>query len=226
MSPILQRLRSAAVKQGLTKAEAAALYPTVPITEHPSFQVDIPDSFLAQLSDPSQITVSKIDFENSSLPEYKGLYAVGLDKVLSQAECDQLLHMAESSTGAHLENNGEGDGTQNKGWKQALVRAGRRHEVLAIEYRDSGRILWDEKEVVKRFFNRVLQAKGMREYLGVLEGSEYSDVNGKDGSGGRWRLTEQGPNEKMRFLRYGVGQFFKGISYLAQLNSQISGKYS
>ncbi|KAE9379848.1 hypothetical protein N431DRAFT_432227 [Stipitochalara longipes BDJ] len=212
MSSILQKLRSAAMKQGLTKAEAAVLYPTIPITEHPSFPVDISDSFLAPLKDPSQITVSKIDFKNSPLPEYKDLYAVMLDNVLTQAECDQLLHMAELSTGAHLESHGEeNEAGENKGWKQALVRAGRRHEVLAIEYRDSGRILWDEKEVVKRFFKRILQAREMKEYLELLEGRAYDDVVGKDGSGGRWRLTEQGPNEKMRFLRYGAGQFFKGM---------------
>ena len=225
MSSILQKLRSSAVKQGRTKAEAAALYPTIPITEHPSFPVDIPASFLAPLADPSQITVLKINFENTPLPEYKNLYAVVLDNVLSQAECDQLLHMAESSTGAHIENRGVEDEGQNRGWKQALVRAGRRHEVLAIEYRDSGRILWDEREVVKRFFKRILQAKGMREYLGVLEGSEYSDVVGKDGLGGTWRLTEQGPNEKMRFLRYGARQFFKGMSYLDSQAVRVSDGY-
>jgi hypothetical protein len=211
------------MQQGLTKAEAAKLYPTIPITEHPSFPVDIPDSFLAPLTDPSQITMSRIDFKNSPLPEYKDLYAVVLDNVLTQTECDQLLHMAELSTGAHLEEHGDDAAGGSKGWKQALVRAGRRHEILAIEYRDSGRILWDEKEVVKRFFNRILQAKGMRDYLNLLEGKEYDGVVGKERLGGRWKLTEQGPNEKMRFLRYGVGQFFKGTSHI--INSRVVSVY-
>ena len=157
-------------------------------TAYPSFPVDILDSFLAPLADPSQITMSRIDFKNSPLPEYKDLYAVVLDNVLTQTECDQLLHMAELSTGAHLEEHGDDDAAgESKGWKKALVRAGRRHEILAIEYRDSGRILWDEKEVVKRFFNRILQAKGMRDYLNLLEGKEYDGVVGKERLGGRWK---------------------------------------
>jgi hypothetical protein len=44
-------------------------------------------------------------------------------------------------------------------------------------------------------------------------------VVGKERQGGRWKLTEQGPNEKMRFLRYGVGQFFKGTSHI--INSSV-----
>ena len=51
--------------------------------------------------------------------------------------------------------------------------------------------------MVKRFFNRILQAKGMRDYLNLLEGKEYDGVVGKERLGGRWKLKEQGPNEKM-----------------------------
>jgi hypothetical protein len=54
----------------------------------------------------------------------------------------------------------------------------------------------------------------MKNYLGVLKGRGYESVVGKDRSGGRWKLTEQGSNENMRFLRYGIGQVFKGMSHL------------
>jgi len=132
---------------------------------------------------------------------------VVLDDVLSKEECDQLIHMAEMSAGAH-----QGDGeVPNNGWRPAMVNVGRNHEVLAPEYRNSDRIIWDQNELAKRLWERVLQGEGLKEYLSVLDGKEYARVCGDSAErkGERWVATPQGLNERLRFLKYGAGQFFR-----------------
>jgi len=183
-------------------------FPSVVYTNYTSLPVTIPDDFLAPLPDPSIIKVERVKFKDTPLSEYKNLYAVVLDNVLSQEECDQLLRMAEMSTGAH----GNGKEIENNGWKPAMVNAGRNYEVLALHYRNSDRIIWDEKEVTTRLWTRVMQGEGIKEYFSVLDGEKYLPAIGNSATrpGERWVITKQGLNERMRFLKYGPGQFFKG----------------
>lgn len=181
-------------------------------TSYTSHPVAIPEDFLAPLHDASVITTKKINFEKTTLPEYKDLYAVVLDNVLSKEECDELLRMCEMSAGAHR----EGIDVPSNGWRPAMVNAGVGYEFLAVDYRNSDRIIWDEKVLAGRLWQRVLQGEGMREYLSVLEGEAYSPVQPSTGprtDGKRWVATEQGVNERLRFLKYGAGQYFKGEQY-------------
>jgi hypothetical protein len=206
MSTILQKARTSGGPGRRTP------FPEVVRTSYTNVPVEIPDSFLAPLPDPSIIKVSKIDFENSPLPEYKRLYAVVLDNVLSKGECDQLIFMAEMSVGAHR----GGDEPDNNGWKPAMVNAGRNYEVLALDYRNSDRIIWDERVVATRLWGRIMQAQGMKEYFSVLEGEGYVPAVGDTISRGeRWVVTKQGLNERLRFLKYGAGQYFKGMLLLS-----------
>jgi hypothetical protein len=184
----------------------------IPVTKtsYTSHPVEIPEDFLAPLPDPSVIAVEKIDFEKTPLPEYKKFYAVILDNVLSQKECDTLIHMTELSAGAHR----EGVEVPNNGWTPAKVNAGVGYEFINTDYRNSDRIIWDSKVLAERLWGRVLQGKGMKEYLSVLDGEEYFPVLGytKHKKDGRiWEATTQGVNERLRFLKYGAGQFFKGV---------------
>lgn len=175
-------------------------------TNYNSHPVDIPDDFLAPLPNPASIKVEKVDFANSDLPQYKRLYAVVLDNVLSQEECDQLIHLAERSAGGH--------GVKklvDNGWVPAMVNAGAGKEFFAPEYRNSDRIIWDNTVLVQRIWNRIAQGKGIKEYLSALDGEEYNPVMGAR-RGERWVVTKQGMNERMRFLKYGAGQFFRSKS--------------
>ncbi|KAE9365335.1 hypothetical protein N431DRAFT_352776 [Stipitochalara longipes BDJ] len=188
------------------RASKGPSYPQIVRTEYTNVPVSIPDSFLAPLPDPTTIKVSKINFEDSPLPEYKPHYAVVLDNLLSQEECDQLLVMSEMSVGAHR----GGDEPENHGWKPAMVNAGRNHEVLALDYRNSDRIIWDDHVIAQRLWDRVMQAEGMKEYFSILEGEVYRPVCGDSiYEGERWKVTKQGLNERLRFLKYGPGQFFR-----------------
>jgi hypothetical protein len=201
MATILQKARNKA------KKENSIMNPQVVRTCYTSKLVPIPNSFLTPLTDPSTIEVNQIHFAKTSLPEYKGLYAVVLDNVLSHAECDQLTHMAEQSAGGH----DASAPMENNGWKPAMVNAGRDHEFLALDYRNSDRIIWDNEEIVQRLWTRLMQAEGMKEYLNVMKGEKYVHVVG-DGivtRDERWVVSPKGPNERMRFLKYGAGQFFR-----------------
>jgi hypothetical protein len=177
-------------------------------TSYTSLPVPIPESFLAPLPDRSVIKTERIDFGKTMLPEYNDLYAVVLDNILSREECDQLIHMAELSAGAHSDDGG----VPNNGWRPAMINAGMGREVLMQDYRNSDRIIWDENVLANRVWERVLQGEGIKDYLSVLNGEPYRPVLGdwaitKDQ---RWVVTEQGVNERLRFLKYGEGQFFRG----------------
>jgi len=192
--------------------------PQVVRTEYTNIPVSIPKTFLAPLPDASTIKVSKIVFEKTPLPEYKPHYAVVLDNVLSKEECDQLLRMSEISVGAHR----DGDEPENSGWKPAMVNAGRNHEVLVLDYRNSDRIIWDEHVIAQRLWDRVMQAEGMKEYFSVLEGEAYWSVCGDSMyEGQRWKVTKQGLNERLRFLKYGPGQYFRGMLYEACVEEKV-----
>lgn len=182
-------------------------------TTYTNVPVDISESFLAPLPGPSTIKVSRVKFGNTPLAAYADLYAVVLDDVLSQDECDELILMAEKSVGAHGQ---EESGPENNGWQPARVNAGGGYEILDAKYRNSDRIIWDEKTVAQRLWKRILQGEGMAEYFSVLDGEEYAPIVGNTPAENdrRWTITAQGMNERMRFLKYGPGQFFKGKPHI------------
>jgi hypothetical protein len=201
MAAILQKARD------LFFAKPSFVFPNVVATSYSSIPVDIPDDFLAPLPDPTIIKTERIDFEKTPLPEYKSCYAVVLDNVLTKEECNQLIHLTERSAGAHRDD----DEVPDNGWRPAMVNAGVGQEYLKPDYRNSDRIIWDNHDIAQRLWKRVLQGKGIKEYLAVLEGREYDPVLGdwprKEGE--RWVITRQGINERLRFLKYGPGQFFR-----------------
>lgn len=206
MSSILKKARDLVTKS------PSSFAPNVVKTSYTSIPVDIPEDFLAPLSDASAIKTEKIDFAKTPLPEYQECYAAVLDNVLSHDECRELLHMTEQSAGGHRDD----EEVPNNGWRVAMVNAGAGQEFLAPDYRNSDRIIWDNKVIVKRLWTRVMQGEGIKEALSVLEGREYNPVLGDLAvrRGEKWVVTEQGINERMRFLKYGPGQFFKGTSYV------------
>ncbi|APA11206.1 hypothetical protein SS1G_11417 [Sclerotinia sclerotiorum 1980 UF-70] len=205
-------------------------------TSYTSLPVPIPEDFLKPLKNPEEsIKVQRIEFENTVLKEYRGAYAVVLDGVLNEEECAMLIRFAEMSKGAHgnvvegikVENgvkdvdseeadvgDEELQGPGNNGWTPALVNAGVGYEFLSTEYRNLDRIIWDQNDVVERIWRRVLQGKGIEEDIGVLEGKKWEKLASLGiRSGERWVGTNQGINERMRFLRYGRGQYFRDSAY-------------
>ena len=96
-------------------------------TSYTSKAVEIPPEFLRiQPADIQPITVQRVKFAETPLPEYERCYATVIDNVLSASECDQLLRLAEMSS-------------PTGGWAPAMVNAGMGYEVLVTEIRHCDR---------------------------------------------------------------------------------------
>ncbi|KAL7623111.1 hypothetical protein AAE478_006790 [Parahypoxylon ruwenzoriense] len=162
-----------------------------------SKDVAIPDDFLKSApADAEPISFRQIDFADTVLPEYKGLYAVVLDHVLSASECAALLRLAESSVA-----DANRHGADASPWGPALVNYGGGYEIAATDYRNSDRIIWDQQEVVDRLWARLGQVPQVRDAL--------LSVLPLRGRGVETWWDFQRVNQRMRFLRYGPGQFFR-----------------
>jgi hypothetical protein len=155
-------------------------------TTYESRHVDLPEGFL---QGPSQhpVSMTPVPFAQSQLPEYRGCFAVTLDNVLSRDECEQLIRLAEQS--APL----DADGSEDRPWRPAMVNIGPGIEVLSTGYRNSDRIVWDHQEVVNRLWARCCQADGLGDKLATYKA--------------KWRFSRV--NDRMRFLRYKPGDYFK-----------------
>jgi hypothetical protein len=143
------------------------------------------------------ITRTVVDFKSSGLEEYDGLYAVILEGVLSPVECRMLVRFAEESTRA-----GSLDGTVQ--WERAMVNVGGGMQVMSEDTRKCGRIIMDSQDIVDRLWVRVKP-----HVSDLLELKNLPDVTG-DGPAKRrevWKLTRL--NERMRFLKYARGEYFK-----------------
>ncbi|KAF8641633.1 hypothetical protein AX16_009859 [Volvariella volvacea WC 439] len=123
---------------------------------------------------------------------YHGFYIKVLDDVFTPDECQRLIALAE--TGAK--------------WEQAAVHYGLNPEdkYVDTDYRNSERILRFDQDAAEFIYKRMLPYVKELERIGP--GSVWSDVVGsKTNSYGVWKLV--GVNERLSFLRYGPGHFFR-----------------
>lgn len=195
--------------------------------------VTLPPSFLSP-SPPvdalKPITLTTVDFSSTTLLENKGRLALVLDNVLSPSECQTLLSLAALSVDLDRLNTFWNTPGDSNPWRPALVNAGQGYEVLEPEYRNSDRIVWDSEEIVARLWARCMQSgveKTLQALLGELNGDDHADVLGeKKKKGWRWerptKWVMKGLNRRMRFLRYGPGQFFRRESILLLHISSLS----
>jgi hypothetical protein len=137
------------------------------------------------------LSASKIDFATSALPEYQDLYAVVIDGVLSETECEQLLRAAEATT--------------NGTWERAMVNVGMGQQKLITDLRNCGRIIWDSKDVVDRIWSRIGHVAEVQEILRLVNVPKIVG-NGPVKRKEIWTFSR--PNERMRFLKYSGGEYF------------------
>lgn len=157
--------------------------------------INVPPSFLRD--QPSQPIIHKnISFPDSDLPEYDGHIAFVLENVLSTDECKQLLALAEGSV---LRDPDEERNPEDWPWKPAMVY-GPGGETLNSNYRNSGRIMWDEPVIAHRVWQRCAQVPAVQDAL-----ARVNEIRSRPY--GSWKFTEL--NKRMRFLKYTQGQFFK-----------------
>jgi hypothetical protein len=163
--------------------------------EYKSKPVDIPDSFLTGPA-PEPVTIKPVPFQESGLPEYAKCKAWTLDNVLSREECSELIAYAEASV--PLEKPDESP------WKPALVSVAPGLEASAPGYRHSDRIIWDIQLLVDRLWDRCAQAEGLQELVATAPCPRPDRNRTRQGT---WKFA--GLNERMRFLKYGPGMFFR-----------------
>ncbi|KAF2662635.1 oxidoreductase domain-containing protein [Lophiostoma macrostomum CBS 122681] len=135
------------------------------------------------------LTRSDVDWAKG-IPEYEGLWAVILDGVLTQKECDMLVAAAESRTG----------GT----WERAMVNIGGGRQAMYEDVRNCGRIIWDNRDYVGRLWARIEDSVPE-----IYRLQNQPDITGNGPVKRRetWRMTRL--NERMRFLRYKGGEYFR-----------------
>lgn len=150
----------------------------------------LPKDFLNGLPADLTPTISKVDFANTDLPEYAGLYATIIDDIFTVAECEELIRLAEATT--------------NGKWERAMVNIGGGRQAMYEDTRKCGRIIYDTPELASRIWERV--APLVPELL-KIEGKAQVMGWGPIKRGEVWRCV--GLNERLRLLKYVGGEYFK-----------------
>jgi 2OG-Fe(II) oxygenase superfamily len=119
-----------------------------------------------------------LDSRLLEIPWDSGRFAVVLDDVLSQHECDILIARAEEA-----------------GFVPALVNVGGGLELLKKDIRDSDRSIIDDPEMMELLWQRIIER---------LDGDALNALKNVPAS--HW--VPVGLNERMRILRYDPGGFF------------------
>ncbi|OOF97997.1 hypothetical protein ASPCADRAFT_205265 [Aspergillus carbonarius ITEM 5010] len=141
-----------------------------------------------------------INFQVSSppIPEYTNLLAAIIDNALTPTECDDLIRLAESSTIPRS------TPTAPPVWDRAMINIGNGKQALATDTRNCGRIIYDDELIADRLLTRILP---FLQQLGIDKIDNQPRVTGLAGRNKSYKLTRL--NERLRFLRYEGGEFFR-----------------
>lgn len=150
----------------------------------------LPEDFLTTTS--PEISAKCIDFVETVLPEYAGCYAVVLDGVLSPRECQALIAAVEAQA--------------SNGWERATTNNGNGEQMLNVESRNCGRFVWDSGDLAARIWNRIDSVSEVQEIV-KLEKRPLVNGKGPIKRGEVWKFRRL--NERMRFLKYGSGEYFR-----------------
>ncbi|KAI5917647.1 oxidoreductase domain-containing protein [Camillea tinctor] len=148
------------------------------------------DDFLSQPA--CDITAQKVDFTKTEIPEMSSLYACVIDNAISKEECQLLIKAAEATC----------DGT----WERAMVKTGANKHAAYEETRKCGRIIWDSQDVANRIWKRIAHLPEVQEILRLESRPRITGI-GPIKKGEVWTLSR--PNERMRFLKYVGGEYFR-----------------
>ncbi|KXG53804.1 Prolyl 4-hydroxylase, alpha subunit [Penicillium griseofulvum] len=163
---------------------------------------EIPEDFLRGPG--PNPTLHKFDFEHTSppIPAYKDHFAAIVENFMTEAECKELIRLAEESTRTQLP-----DSTLSPPvWKRAMINAGGGREILSIDSRSSGRVILDSHDLAGRILDRLMPFFRECE-LDRVQGKPLVTGLGPAKRGEVLRLSRL--NERLRFLRYEGGDYFR-----------------
>lgn len=149
---------------------------------------------------PANMTLAYIDFSGPLHSEYGSppCYAATIDNAFTATECAALVAWAQS---------------QGRAWAPALISGADGEQVLAEDVRNCARIMADDRAVAAWLLGRVRPL--LEEDVGVVKGGRFLDPGARwrrvvgmtQWQEGRWRMTRL--NERLRFLKYGPGEYFE-----------------
>ncbi|KAL4784817.1 hypothetical protein BJX76DRAFT_203838 [Aspergillus varians] len=134
-----------------------------------------------------------IDFATTEppLPEYKRYLAAVIDDALTEAECKELLRIAEGSTPDHT-------------WERAMINVGNGRQRLSTDSRHCGRIILDSPELADKLQKRL---SPFLQGLGIDRLDKTPRITGLAGRNRTYQITRF--NERLRFLKYVGGEYFR-----------------
>lgn len=154
--------------------------------------VNIRPRFLSPQA-PHNVTSTIIDFSATTpaIPAYKNCFAAVIDNLMTEAECKEILALAEQSTEAGK-------------WERAMVNVGNGKQTMATDYRNCDRIIFDSPELADRILARL---KPFFESWDMVTLQNKLGVTGLAGRKNNYNLTRL--NERLRFLKYVGGEYFR-----------------
>ncbi|KAJ5659154.1 Prolyl 4-hydroxylase alpha subunit [Penicillium longicatenatum] len=159
----------------------------------------IPDGFLR--GPPKNATVHQIDFTKTmpAILAFKNNFAAVIDNFMTESECLELLQLAEKSTTPDAQ-------SKAPVWERAMINAGGGKEVMSVDSRKSGRIIFDSPDIAQRIFDRLHPF--MRDFdLDKIHNRPPITGLGPARRGETYHLSRL--NERLRFLRYDGGDYFR-----------------
>ena len=173
-----------------------------------AFKAQPPETVLEHLRQPSPSTcrVEQVDFKAFGFSEHEDAFAILIHDLLTPEECDEMRTAAETIA--------EGK------WDAALINAGGQM-VLADDVRLCDRIMWDSPEVADALLARIRPHIPLN--TSTLKNSPYVTSDDPVWSSGTWRISRL--NDRLRFLRYQPGMFFRQHSdgfYVTPDESEVS----
>ena len=160
----------------------------------PAIFTSPPASVLETLRNPSPTTchTTRINFAAHGFSEHESAFALLIHDLLTPSETHTLRLAAETAA----------QGT----WSRALIQNGSQ-QVLASNLRSCDRILWSSPEIASALLAKILPH--LPEEIVTLQEGEAGHVTSDDEvwSAATWRLERL--NERLRFLRYEAGMYFR-----------------
>ncbi|KAJ5580076.1 Prolyl 4-hydroxylase alpha subunit [Penicillium hispanicum] len=168
---------------------------------------NISDSLLR--GPPRGATVHRIDFEKTSppIPSFKDRFAAVIDDFMTEAECKDLLRLAEESINPPIPDaDADPSRTHTSAWERAMINVGGGRQVMSVDTRKSGRIILDSGEIAQRLLDRLMPF--LRDFhIDVVKNQPLVTGLGPARRGESFHISQL--NERLRFLRYDGGDYFR-----------------
>ena len=161
---------------------------------------------------PANAVVSLIELHKPATHRYAvrvtpPCFALQIDNAFTPQECRDMLLYATGETGDGGGDRSSGDGSR---WEAALINTGPGRQKLATEVRKCGRILRDDPELAAKLFARIAPLLRQEAVDVVSPRGRWQGMKSAWLGDTPWRLTRL--NERLRFLKYGPGEYFRRTS--------------